>query len=393
LTLAAALATMPALQADQVDPLFAPVAGNACPTYRRCSRLCWSLRLEFVFEYGLFLAKAATVVVAILFVLAGVVVLGRRQQQRQQHGHIEVTDLGGRFQDYEEDLLASILDEHEYKARQKAESKREKAEDKARKKGGGHPMRPRVFVLDFDGDIRASDVDNLREEISAVLTVARSGDQVLLRLESGGGMVHSYGLASSQLQRVVDAGLPLVVSVDRVAASGGYMMACIANSIVAAPFALIGSIGVMAQLPNFHRLLKKYDVDVELHTAGEFKRTLTVFGENTEKGRRKFQDELEETHALFKAHVAQHRPEVAVDQIATGEVWYGTQAHALRLIDDVQTSDEWLMARRNDHDLFQVNYRQKRSWQEKLGMAAEGSADRLLLRWWQRASRRPGTHA
>lgn len=349
--------------------------------------------MEFLFEYGLFLAKAATIVVAILFVLAGIVALSRRQQQRHQHGHIEVTDIGGRFQDYEEDLLASILDEHEYKARHKAERKREKAEEKARKKGGGHPMRPRVFVLDFDGDIRASDVDNLREEISAVLTVARSGDQVLLRLESGGGMVHSYGLAASQLQRVVDAGLPLVVSVDRVAASGGYMMACIANSIVAAPFALIGSIGVMAQLPNFHRLLKKYDVDVELHTAGEFKRTLTVFGENTEKGRRKFLDELEETHALFKAHVAQHRPEVAVDQIATGEVWYGTQAHALRLIDDVQTSDEWLMARRNDHDLFQVNYRQKRSWQEKLGMAAEGSADRLLLRWWQRATRRPGTHA
>lgn len=350
--------------------------------------LCWSLLLEFLYQYGLFLAQAITVVVAILFTTAGVVALGRRQQQRQHQGHIEVTDLGGRFQDYEDDLNSSLLEEHEYKALQKAERKREKAEDKARRKGGGHPQRPRVFVLDFDGDIRASAVDNLREEISALLTVARAGDQVLLRLESGGGMVHSYGLSASQLQRVVDAGLPLVVSVDRVAASGGYMMACIAGTIVAAPFAVIGSIGVMAQLPNFHRLLKKHDVDMELHTAGEFKRTLTVFGENTEKGRRKFQEELEETHELFKHHVAHHRPEVTIDNIATGEAWYGTQALERKLVDAVQTSDEWLMARRQDHDLFQLQFRQKKSWQEKMGLAAEGSVDRLALRWWQRATQR-----
>lgn len=343
--------------------------------------------MEFIYEYGLFLVKAVTIVLAILVTAVGVVALGLRQRQRPQLGHIEVIDLGGRYEEYEDEMNASILDEHEFKALEKAERKRRKADDKARRKGGGHPQRNRIFVLDFDGDMRASAVDNLREEISAMLTVARGGDQVLVRLESGGGMVHSYGLAASQLQRVVDAGLPLVAAVDRVAASGGYMMACIANTIIAAPFALIGSIGVMAQVPNFHRLLKKHDVDVELHTAGEFKRTLTVLGENTEKGRRKFLEELEETHTLFKVHVAEHRHQVDVDLIATGEVWYGSQALGLKLVDQVQTSDEWLMQRR-DHDLFLVRYEQKRSWQEKVGLAAEGSADRLALRWWQRVSQR-----
>ncbi|MDX9874264.1 MAG: protease SohB [Spongiibacteraceae bacterium] len=344
--------------------------------------------MEFLYDYGLFLAKAITLVLAILITVAGLVAVGMRQRQRPRLGHIEVTSLSERLEDYQETLNAANLDEHEYKALEKAERKRRKADDKARRKGGGHPQRNRVFVLEFDGDIRASAVDNLREEISAVLTVARAGDQVLVRIESGGGMVHSYGLAASQLQRVVDAGLPLIAAVDRVAASGGYMMACIANTIIAAPFALIGSIGVMAQVPNFHRLLKKHDVDVELHTAGEFKRTLTVLGENTEKGRRKFLEELEETHQLFKVHVAEHRHQVDVDRIATGEVWYGSQALALKLVDQVQTSDEWLMAQRKDHELYLVQYQQKRSWQERMGLAAEGSADRLLLRWWQRFSQR-----
>ena len=211
---------------------------------------------------------------------------------------------------------------------------------------------------------------------------------MLVRLESSGGMVHSYGLAASQLQRIRNAGLPLTVAVDGVAASGGYMMACVASQIIAAPFAIIGSIGVMAQLPNFHRLLKKHDIDVELHTAGEFKRTLTVFGENTEKGRRKFLEELEETHVLFKQFVVGNRPQVEIDHIATGEIWYGTQALERKLVDVVQTSDEFLMSLRDEWELFQVRYVEKRPWQERLGLAAEVSIDHILLRWWERFSSR-----
>lgn len=345
--------------------------------------------MEFLTDYGLFLAKAVTVVAALLVVIGGIVALSQRRH-KDTDGHIEVTDLCARYEDFEEDLKSAILDEDDYKALHKAERREEKRERKQRRKHkDAEPPAKRIFVLDFDGDIRASAVDNLREEISAVLTQAQpEHDQVLLRLDSGGGMVHSYGLAASQLQRLVNANLQLTVAVDQVAASGGYMMACIAQKIIAAPFAIIGSIGVMAQLPNFHRLLKKHEIDVELHTAGEFKRTLTMFGENTEKGRRKFLEELEDTHTLFKEFVARHRAQVEIDTIATGEVWYGMQALERGLVDAVRTSDEFLMEHRKDNQLFLVKYVQKKNWQEKLGLAAEASFDRVLANWLNRLTSR-----
>ena len=105
---------------------------------------------------------------------------------------------------------------------------------------------------------------------------------------------------------------------DKVAASGGYMMACIGDRILSAPFAVLGSIGVVAQIPNLHRLLKKHDVDYEVLTAGEYKRTLTVFGENTDKGRQKFQEDLELTHVLFKDFVSRYRPQLDIDQVLGG---------------------------------------------------------------------------
>lgn len=339
--------------------------------------------MTFLADYGLFLAKLFTLIVGILFLVVGLVAIGQRRA-KEPEGHIEVRDLGARFEDFEDDIRSAILDEDELKLLDKERRKEEKRERKARKKGAAEPARKRVYVLDFDGDIKASAVENLREEISAILTVARPDDAVLVRLESSGGMVHSYGLAASQLERIVRGGLQLTVAVDRVAASGGYMMACIAQRIIAAPFAIIGSIGVMAQLPNFHRLLKKHDVDVELHTAGEYKRTLTMFGENTEKNRRKFQQELEDTHVLFKQFVAQHRPQLDIAASATGEIWYGTQALERALIDAVQTSDEFLMEHRADHDLFLVRYVEKKSWQEKLGLAAEGTVERALYKVWSR---------
>lgn len=343
--------------------------------------------MEFLTHYGLFLAKFATVIVGLLFFFGVVFALSQRRH-RDTDGHIEVKNLNDRFQGFEEDIRHAVLDPDALKALHKAERKEEKRERKARKKSKEEVVRKRVFVLDFEGDMKASAVDNLREEISAILTLAKPEDEVLVRLDSGGGMVHSYGLAASQLQRIVNAGLQLTVSVDRVAASGGYMMACIAQRIVAAPFAIIGSIGVMAQLPNFNRLLKKHDIDIELHTAGEFKRTLTVFGENTDKGRRKFLEELEDTHALFKQFVAGHRPQIDIDATATGEVWYGSQAVERALVDAVQTSDEFLLERRREYDLFLIQYVEKKHWQEKLGMAAESSLERVAQRWLQRLSTR-----
>ena len=241
-------------------------------------------------------------------------------------------------------------------------------------------IQPRIFVVDFDGDMQASQVEQLREEVSAILPLATSTDEIVVRVESGGGVVHGYGLAASQLLRVKEAGVRLTVSVDKVAASGGYMMACVADTIIAAPFAIVGSIGVVAQLPNFHRLLKKNDIDFELHTAGEYKRTLTVFGENTDKAREKFQADIDDVHDLFKQFVAENRSTVSIDEVSTGEYWFGQRALEKRLVDRLCTSDSYLMEKSRDHDIVEVRYRARRSWQEKLGLAAGHIVDRSIKR-------------
>ncbi|MBU3070097.1 protease SohB [Aestuariicella sp. G3-2] len=345
--------------------------------------------MEFLMEYGLFLAKSVTVLVTIALIVALVVSAGHRGKGSDK-GHIEVTHLNDKFESVQDALKDAIFDAEDRKQEIKEQQKKEKAEAKARKKAAKKhddklpQAKPRVFVLNFDGDIKASAVENLREEISGVLSLASEKDEVVLRLESGGGMVHSYGLASSQLDRIKKKGIPLTVCVDKVAASGGYMMACVADKILAAPFAVMGSIGVVAQLPNFHRLLKKNYVDFELLTAGEHKRTLTMFGENTEKGREKFVEDLEDTHELFKNFVAEHRPVVDVNAVATGDVWFGQRALENQLVDELLTSDEYIHTLAETADVYEVEYVFKKSIHEKLGLAAQGAIDRLLVTWLSR---------
>lgn len=326
--------------------------------------------MEFLADYAGFLARVVTLVVAILMVLAAIAAL--RGRSRSRGGQLEVHKLNDFFKGLRERLEQELLDKAELKARRKEEARAAKA---AKKK----PLqKPRVYVLDFDGDIRAAAVEHMRHEITAVLSVATPEDEVVLRLESPGGMVHGYGLAASQLARIRQAGVPLTVCVDKVAASGGYMMACIGNRILSAPFAILGSIGVVAQIPNLHRLLKKHDIDYEVLTAGEYKRTLTVFGENTEKGRQKFQEDLELTHVLFKDFVSRFRPQLDIDQVATGEVWLGQAALGRQLVDELKTSDEYLAERAREADIYHLHFAQKKSLQERVGMAAGSALDGVL---------------
>ncbi|MDU5848888.1 MAG: protease SohB, partial [Cronobacter sakazakii] len=240
---------------------------------------------------------------------------------------------------------------------------------------------------DFKGSIDAHEVSALREEVTAVLAVAKPADEVLVRLESPGGVVHGYGLAASQLQRLRERQIPLTIAVDKVAASGGYMMACVANNIVAAPFAIIGSIGVVAQIPNFNRLLKRNDIDIELHTAGQYKRTLTLLGENTEEGREKFREDLNETHHLFKEFVHSMRPSLDIDAVATGEHWYGVQAKEKGLVDEISTSDDLIIARMAEREVVSLRYMQRKRLMDRFTGSAAQSLDRLLLRWWQRGQK------
>ncbi|MDO9625688.1 MAG: protease SohB [Pseudomonas sp.] len=332
--------------------------------------------MEFFAEYAAFLAKTVTLVVAVVVILAAAVAV--RSKGRRVVGHLQVDKLNDFYKQLRQRLEQAVLDKDQLKAAHKAEAKAAKLA----KKSAVH--QPRVFVLDFGGDIKASATDSLRHEITALLSLATPQDEVVLRLESGGGMVHSYGLASSQLARIRQAGIPLTVCIDKVAASGGYMMACIGDKIISAPFAMLGSIGVVAQLPNVHRLLKKHDIDFEVLTAGEYKRTLTIFGENTEKGREKFQEDLEVIHELFKNFVARYRPQLDIDDIATGEVWLGIAALEKQLVDELKTSDEYLAERAREAELFHLHYAEKKSLQERVGLAASVALDRFTLNWLSR---------
>jgi len=356
--------------------------------------------MEFLYQSGLFATKALIIAGFLVGFIVFIVSLIMRQTGPQMPEHIEVVKLNDRLQREKETLQYSSMDEVSAMGQHKLQRNQEKAERKAQKKAlkksppavalESHDpaQRPRVFVLDFDGDLQATAVGQLRRALSAVLAVATPQDEIVVRLDSGGGVVHGYGLAASQLERVRGRGIKLTVCVDKVAASGGYMMACVASQLICAPFAVIGSIGVVAQLPNFHRLLKKHDVDFELLTAGQYKRTLTVFGENTEDGRQKFREDLEDTHQLFKEYVASQRPALDIARVATGEIWLGKRALEMQLVDALMTSDEYLVTACERATVLEVKFVVRKKLQDRVMESFESSAERLLSKVWQRASAR-----
>ncbi|MDG2174882.1 MAG: protease SohB [Gammaproteobacteria bacterium] len=350
--------------------------------------------MEFLSEYGLFLIKTATIVAAILVVMA-TAFANTMKQKKEGKGEITVTHLNKDVENYRDELKHVVEDAQTLKAEAKAEKKKkklekkeEKKEKKARKKDNSEEaeLKKRIYVLDFDGDPKASQVEDLRQAITAVLTMIRpDSDEILLRLESPGGMVHAYGLAASQLHRIRSKDIPLTICVDKVAASGGYMMACVATNLIAAPFAYIGSIGVLVQIPNFNKLLKKKNVDFEMVTAGEHKRTLTMFGENTAKGREKMLEDVTEVHELFKGFIRDSRPGMDIDKLATGETWLGSRAHELGLVDEVATSDEIITNACDTADVYHVAFEKKKGITDKLGSLMENTLDNTLMRWLQRS--------
>ncbi|WP_181256413.1 protease SohB [Zobellella taiwanensis] len=337
--------------------------------------------MEFVYEYGLFAAKALTWVLAIGLLLVLAAGLASRQKQAAQP--LEVEDLSAALRRQQRRLqLATAGTE----AARKALRQQFRQADKAEKKQPGEDTR--LYVLDFKGSMDAREVHGLGQEVNALLQLARPGDEVLVRLESGGGVVHGYGLGAAELARLKAHGLGLTVAVDKVAASGGYMMACVAERIIAAPFAIVGSIGVVAQLPNFNKFLRNKDIDIELHTAGEYKRTLTLFGENDEHGRAKFREELEVIHQRFKAFIAANRPGLDLARVATGEHWLASDARELGLVDRLQTSNEYLLEQSAGRRVIRLAYKPRQGLKERLGKAAEAGVGRALMKLYE-AGQRP----
>lgn len=315
--------------------------------------------MEFLIEYGMFLAKLLTVVLIILFAIGVIIFIILRAKGDSEQ--LNIKNINEKYEAMSLMLNSQVLGKKEFKKYLKIQKQNHKEKDKT-----VSVEKKNIYVLEFKGDIKASTVSSLREEITAILTIADKRDEVVVILESGGGTVHGYGLGASQLKRIRDKEIMLTVAVDKVAASGGYMMACVANNIIAAPFAVLGSIGVLAQIPNFHKLLKRMDIDFEQITAGDYKRTLTMFGANSDQDREKFKEELEETHHLFKEFVKENREIIDIHKIATGEHWYGKRAIELNLVDELITSDDYLSTAAKQANIFEIKYERKKPVSEKL---------------------------
>lgn len=318
--------------------------------------------IELLSNYSLFLIKTLTVLISILLIISFIV----NSKKSDRSGSIEIKNVNKELDSIEENIKKNILTKSDFKKFIKAKKKSNKKLEK------------RLFVIDFKGNIRASEIVSLRREVSGVILSCKKGDEVLLRLENSGGTVHEHGLAASQLKRIKDKKIPLTICVDKVAASGGYMMACVANKIIASPFAIIGSIGVLAQVPNFNKLLKDKGINFEQHTAGNYKRTVTMFGENTDKDREKLNEQLEEIHVLFKNFITSQRKNIDIEKVATGEYWYGENALSLNLIDEVMTSDEYILSMKEKFEITHIKYKPVKTFSDKISKISSSFTNKVI---------------
>ena len=335
--------------------------------------------MEFLTDYGIFLLKVITIALAITLPL--LFIIGSSKSKNPPKGSLVVKNLSKKFEDMGSSVRSAQLNPKELKKYNKELQKNKKQDNKKPSKEDS------VYVLNFNGDIQASEVTKLKHEINAILLSDTKCKEVVIKVESGGGSAYAYGLCAAELKRLVDNKIKLTVCIDKVAASGGYLMSCVASKIIAAPWAIVGSIGVIAQLPNFHRLLKKNSIDFEMHTAGEFKRTLTTLGENTEAGRKKFKSELEDLHFIFKDFVKEQRPQVDTKIVATGEVWQGEKAIEVGLIDALGTSDDYLVGLSKKLKLFEIEYVEKKNLSEKFAFSTQLIIEKSILKFYDIVNR------
>lgn len=317
--------------------------------------------MNFLFGYGLFLIKCITIIIFFIFVTK-IIFFSTNRKNRHKHKlklcyiNDDIQNIKKSFELFKKKCFIKTIEIVNNSSIANTSFYERIKNFFNRKKNQSSTVKPTMYILNFKGDIAANQVSALRKEITAIILVAKRNDEVLLCLESSGGTVNAYGLAAAQLQRLRKHKINLTISIDKIAASGGYMMACVANYIIAAPFSIIGSIGVVGQLPNFNKFLKNKNIDFELYTSGEYKRSLTLFGENTEESRKRFQEELAIIHNLFKEFVHTMRPHLNIDDISNGNYWFGTIALKLGLIDHITTSDEFILFKIKDFNLLKIKY-------------------------------------
>src|SRR5271169_5703720 len=338
--------------------------------------------MAFWLDIAAFALKALLIVAAVGGLAVLIARLARSGEARDKDKEIKVRSLNERYDDLRDAMNGALFDKKERKALGRTRKKEAKAAAKTRR---AQEPGKRIYVLSFKGDMRATAVKRLGAEIDAVLIAARpETDETVIRIESPGGTVTGYGLAAAEILRLRERKIKVTASVDQVAASGGYMMACAADRIVAAPFAVVGSIGVVAPVPNLHRLLKKNEIEYEEMTAGEWKRSVSVLGEITPAGREHFRGKLDATHEAFKAHVAECRPNLDIARVANGDHWLAREALPLGLVDEIMTGDDLLFRARDSARLYEVSTEARKTLLQQLlsglGTTAQKAADAVIAR-------------
>lgn len=159
---------------------------------------------------------------------------------------------------------------------------------------------------------------------------------VVLRINSPGGLIAPAQEVYQAIERLGQK-KPVVASMSTIAASGGYYVACAAESIIANPGSLTGSIGVKAQVPNFQELMRKLGVEQETIVSGDLKDAGSPTKEMTPKEREYFQEIVDELSGQFIQVVAQSRDlELQeVQELADGRAFTGTQALDEGLVDEL----------------------------------------------------------
>ncbi|KAL7534110.1 hypothetical protein ACHAWF_004724 [Thalassiosira exigua] len=193
--------------------------------------------------------------------------------------------------------------------------------------GGEGTRRKNLFVTRFPGDVTASQLNELREEVTGILRASQPRDEALLILQSGGGTVTGYGLAAAQLQRFKANGMKLTV------------------------------IGVISEIPNAYDRLKKEGIEFQTVTAGKYKRTVTPTKKVTKEDLAKSTEDIQEIFDLFKSFVASQRPQLDIEDVATGDTWFGEDALEKGLCDELAAADDVLLEFADGgYDLYEVAY-------------------------------------
>lgn len=225
-------------------------------------------------------------------------------------------------------------------------------------------------VLRFEGDTMATGRQDFARMVDEVLHNKERIQRVIVVVNSPGGGVSVYGQMFAGMERMRNAGVDVTACVDTYAASGGYLMSVPAQRIIAAPFAMVGSIGVVSEFMNFNKLLRRLGVEPMTITAGELKRTVTPLSEVTEENKAAYKAQLEAIHRQFIAVVKKYR-EVDADRVCTGNHWTAAESVELKLnlVDGLATSQEYLFEANQTEDLVTISKLQNPYEKSVLGLA------------------------